>query len=105
MSRIELHRTTKSDAQLKSWMAVHYSQPKGFVGRQLIYKVIHDGVTYGAIVAGSTPKHLPGRAEFYGRDVGLNNIVNNTFFHIEKQNGTYPLRNFLPSILSLSGET
>lgn len=81
-------------------MAVHYSAPKGFVGRQLIYRVSYDGQTYGATAAGSATKHLPGRADFFGWPRGLNNLVNNTFFHIEPVGGRYPCRNFAQKVVA-----
>lgn len=87
MKSINLTRIRKSDPQLRGWMAAHYSAPKGFVGRQLIYLVLVDGIAYGAVVAGSATRFLPGREEFFGCSIPLNNIVNNTFFHIEKQGG------------------
>lgn len=90
----ELVRIPKSDSGLRTWMASHYSAPKGFVGRQLIYRVQFAGVSYGAIAAGSATRFLPGRADFFGREIPLNNLVNNTFFHIEKQNGRYPFPRF-----------
>jgi hypothetical protein len=48
------------------------------------------------IVAGSATRFLPGRPE----GILLNNIVNNIFYHIEKQNDAYPRRNFASFILS-----
>ncbi len=76
-------------------MEVHYSQPKGFVGRNICYAVYSGWDYYGAIVGGSTPTHLPGRKTKFP----LNNIVNNLFFHIEKKNGKYPCRNFAEKVL------
>jgi hypothetical protein len=96
---IILTRIPKSDPDLRGWMAVHYSAPKGFVGRQLIYKIFVGNVCYGATVAGSATRHLPGRTDFFGQEFPLNNLVNNTFFHIEKQNGLYPFRNFSSAIV------
>ncbi len=86
-------------------MAVHYSAPKGFVGRQLIYKVVVDGVCYGATAAGSATRFLPGRTDFFGREIPLNNLVNNTFFHVEKQGGRYPFRNFGPAVVEVWRDT
>ena len=80
-------------------MANHYSEPKGFVGRQLIYKVQVSDIVYGAIVAGSATRFLPGRKDFFQQEIPLNNLVNNTFFHIEKQNGKYPFGNFAARIV------
>lgn len=71
----------------------------GFVGRQLIYRISVDGIVYGAISAGSATRFLPGRVEFFGSSVPLNNLVSNTFFHIEKQNGIYPFRNFSTAVV------
>ena len=81
-------------------MAAHYSQPKGFVGRQLIYRVSVGNESYGAIAAGSATRFLPGRTEFFGRKIPLNSLVNNTFFHIEKQNGRYPFSNFAAKVVA-----
>jgi hypothetical protein len=92
---LRLVRTNKSDPAFKAMMAVHYSQPKGFVGRQLLYRVEYAGICYGGIAFGSSTKNLPGR-----RICGsLNHGVNNTFYHMEKQNGCYPLRNFTAQVL------
>ena len=98
-ARLDLIRITKSDPQLREWMAVHYSQPKGFVGRQLIYRIEVDGTVYGATAAGSATRFLPGRQEFFGCVLPLNNLVSNTFFHVEKQAGEYPMRNFTPKVV------
>lgn len=89
---IELVRTSKADPRVREMMAEHYSQPKGFVGRQLIYLICHEGAVYGAIAAGSATRHLPGRAAVLGTPP-LNALVNNTFFHVKPLAG-YPLRNF-----------
>lgn len=93
---LELQLIKKSDPQLNHWMENHYSQPKGFVGRSLIYKIVYDGKPYGAISAGSATKFLPGRKDFFNQyyeNISLNNIVNNTFYHIEPI-PVYPRRNF-----------
>ena len=84
-------------------MSRHYSQPNGFVGRNICYRiyVLADGalIPYGAIVAGSATLHLKPRDEFFG-PVSLNQIVNNTFFHVERaRDGTYPIRNFTTEII------
>jgi hypothetical protein len=70
-------------------MNLHYSQPKGFVGRQLFYRILFDGVVYGCIAFGSATKYLPGRVIIGSLNEGLNNI----FYHIEPRAG-YPKRNF-----------
>lgn len=80
-------------------MAIHYSQPKGFVGRNICYLIEHEGTYYGSIVGGSATLHLPGRNEYFGIDkTQLGNIVNNIFYHIEPNNG-YPFRNFSIAVI------
>jgi hypothetical protein len=79
-------------------MKIHYSQPKGFVGRNLCYAILYDGVYYGSIVGGSATLHLPNRKDYTG-EINLNNIVNNIFYHIEKVNDSYPKRNFAEYVL------
>lgn len=92
---LRLVRTNKGDLAFKSMMAAHYSQPKGFVGRQLLYRVEYAGLCYGGIAFGSSTKNLPGR-----RICGnLNHGANNIFYHVEKQNGRYPFRNFTVKVL------
>ena len=76
-------------------MEVHYSQPKGFVGRQVLYSVYWEEVLYGCIGFGSATKHLPGR-QIIG---DLKNGLNNVFYHIEKVDGKYPKRNFTTYVL------
>lgn len=98
---LKLIRVPKSDPFVQGWMKVHYSAPKGFVGRQLIYLVFCNGILYGAIAAGSATRFLPGRKEFFGGEIPLNNLVNNTFFHIQKQHGEYPLRNFTARVVAM----
>lgn len=83
-------------------MAEHYSQPKGFVGRNICYAVLYEGVRYGSIVAGSATRFLPGRQDFLTTNnitCGLNNIINNIFFHVEPVDGSYPVRNFTTKVL------
>lgn len=94
----------RTDPRILADMAVHYSAPKGFVGRNICYAVLFDGVYYGSIVGGSATRHLPGRKEFFGSDPKLNRIVNNIFFHIEPR-PTYPMRNFAQAVLTLFIET
>jgi hypothetical protein len=90
-------------------MAIHYSQPKGFVGRNICYAIVVRDVYYGAIVGGSSTLHLAGRDEFFGltrvnKKSALKHIVNNIFYHIEKKDGRYPVRNMVPTVLSLFRE-
>jgi hypothetical protein len=92
--------SNKGDPDVREMMADHYSQPKGFVGRQIIYRVLFAGVLYGAIAGGSATKNLPGRDTFYlAARPPLNTIVNNTFFHIRKIGDRYPTRNFTTSVV------
>lgn len=95
MSCIALKIVKRTSPRLLEEMARHYSQPKGFVGRNICYEVCWGDKTYGHIVGGSATRHLPGRDEFltvHAKDV-LNQIVNNIFFHLEPQ-PDYPKRNF-----------
>lgn len=101
MDEIELIRTGKTDEMLAPWMADHYSNPGGFVGRHLIYLIRCGVLFYGAIVAGSATKHLPGRTEFFTvTEIPLNRMVNNTFFHLVKPPEGYPIRNFAQRIVA-----
>ena len=77
-------------------MAKHYTQPKGFVGRNICYAVTYNGIYYGHIVGGSATRHLAARDKFFTTPIlpVLNRIVNNIFFHIEKSDQHYPTRNF-----------
>ena len=103
---LKLERIKRTDSRLLSNMAVHYSQPKGFVGRNICYAVLFDGDYYGAIVGGSATLHLPGRNDYFGvTKAELNGIVNNIFYHVEKVNGQYPLRWFTAQVLKLFRET
>lgn len=79
---IHLQISNKSDGQVRSLMEIHYSHPKGFVGRQIIYKIYDDYKFLGAIAGGSATQHLPGRDEFFGDSFKLNQVINNTFFHL-----------------------
>jgi len=98
---INLVTIKNSNVELRSMMPKHYSQPKGFVGRNICYLIRHDWTTYGAIVGGSSPMHLSARDKVIPLSVNLNSIVGNIFYHVEKQNGAYPCRNFTVKTLSL----
>lgn len=87
---LSVTRTNKGDSDLQAMMDVHYSRPKGFVGRQLFYRIEFAGVLYGCIAFGSATRFLPGRDINAPLNCGMNNI----FYHIEKVNGKYPARNF-----------
>jgi hypothetical protein len=91
---------------MRADMAIHYSQPKGFVGRNICYAIMFGDVYFGSIVGGSATKFLVGRDAFFGinkinKNSLLRKIVNNIFFHVEKKEGEYPQRNFVPAILKL----
>ena|ERR1035437_1468698 len=99
----------RTDPRILSDMAVHYSKPGGFVGRNICYAITVDGIYYGAIVGGSATLHLVGRDEFFKIDrttkkKALRGIVNNIFYHIEKRNDRYPVRNIVSSVLCLFRE-
>jgi len=91
----------RSDEEMLRNMQIHYSQPLGFVGRNICYAIVCGGMCYGSIVGGSATRFLPGR-EVVG---SLNNGVNNIFYHVEKRNGEYPLRNFAAAVLKLYRQT
>ena len=95
MDLLELQKIKRTDHRMLERMAIHYSQPKGFVGRNICYAVMFNNLCYGTIAGGSATLHLPNR-EVVGE---LNNGVNNIFFHIEKVNGSYPVRNFAQFVL------
>ncbi len=100
MNGLTLITTRSTDPYLLGSLRRHYSEPNGFVGRRICYAVFYDWVYYGHIHAGSATRFLPNRNEFLGT-ADLNLIVNNTFFHIEKHAGKYPLRNFSQAVLAL----
>lgn len=89
---LHLECVKNSDPALRSVMSSHYSQPKGFVGRNICYAIYWQDTLYGFTVGGSTPKWLPRTPDM--RYTPLNNIVNNIFYHIEPIAGRYPIRNF-----------
>ena len=65
------------------------------VGRSICYAVFYEDIYYGYIVGGSSTMHLAGRDSFFSLTEDnklktLNKIVNNIFYHIEKQNNKYP---------------
>ena len=98
---LEFVITKRTDERLLSRMQGHYSQPKGFVGRNICYAITYDGVYYGHIVAGSSTRFLPGRNEYLGTDEDmLNNIINNVFFNVSPPDGArYPIRNFTTEVI------
>lgn len=103
---IRLEKIKRTDPRILLDMAEHYSQPKGFVGRNICYAIVYENIYYGAIVGGSSTLHLVGRDTFFGltqenKKHILKQIVNNIFFHIEKKDGKYPIRNFASAILKL----
>lgn len=93
---IKLVLSNKSDKILKKYMEEHYSKPKGFVGRQIIYKILFGDVLYGYIAGGSATLHLPNRKILKT----LNNGVNNIFYHCNKINNKYPLHNFTSLVVA-----
>jgi len=95
---IKLVTITRTNPLITKWMQIHYSQPKGFVGRNICYCVFWNEIPLGAIVGGSATKFLPGRDTVIPKDTPLNNIVNNIFYHIEPIN-KYPVRNFTTKVL------
>lgn len=61
---IILEPIKRTDKRLLANMAIHYSKPNGFVGRNICYAVMYKGIYYGGIVGGSATLHLAGRNEF-----------------------------------------
>lgn len=103
---IRLEPIKRTDPRILADMAIHYSQPKGFVGRNICYAVLVEDTYYGAIVGGSSTLHLVGRDKFFGltketKKQALKQIVNNIFYHVEKKNGRYPVRNMVPTVLQM----
>lgn len=103
---LRLEKIKRTDPRILADMAVHYSKPGGFVGRNICYAVTHAGVYYGAIVGGSATLHLVGRNGFFGlakpeNGAALRCIVNNIFFHVEKIEGRYPVRNMVTKVLRM----
>lgn len=95
-----LEQIKRTDKRILANMAIHYSQPKGFVGRNICYAILFNNLYYGSIVGGSATLHLPNRNEFFNINQSqLNHIINNIFFHVEKQNGKYPCRWFTVEVL------
>ncbi len=109
---VSLEKIKRTDSRLLADMAVHYSNPGGFVGRNICYAVMHNGIYYEAIVGGSATLHLVGRDEFFridGQDKerkksALRSVVNNIFYHLEKRGERYPIRNMVPSVLRIFRE-
>lgn len=97
---LNLTITKRTNPRLLELMDVHYSQPKGFVGRSICYGIYYNYKYYGHIVAGSATRFLPGRNEFLDTDLSqLNHIVNNIFYHIRKIDDRYPKRNFTSMVI------
>lgn len=97
---IRLEITKRTDPRLLQRMSIHYSNPKGFVGRNICYAIYYNQDYYGHIVGGSATKFLPGR-NLYFNNAKLNNIVNNIFYNISKINNKYPTRNFTTKVLKI----
>lgn len=98
---LKLEITKRTDHDLINLMSIHYSKPKGFVGRNICYRILYNNVYYGHIVGGSATKFLPGRNEYFGINIhSLNNLINNIFYHVHKVNGVYPTRNFTSFVLN-----
>ena len=97
---INLVVTKRTDKNLLSLMKKHYSQPKGFVGRNICYAIYYNFDYYGHIIGGSCTLNLPNRNQFFNINKNnYKNIINNIFYHIEKVNGKYPIRNFTTKVL------
>jgi len=101
-NEIILKKTKRTDKRLLERMKNHYSQPKGFVGRNICYAIYYNDLYYGHIVAGSATRYLPGRNSFLGVSLkDINKVINNIFYNISPINGSYPIRNFTSSVLKV----
>ena len=101
-STIRLEMTKRTHPRLLRRMEKHYSQPKGFVGRNICYAIFWGDEYLGHIVGGSATRFLPGRNEFLGLGLeDLNHIVNNIFYNITPPKGGYPLRNFTSRVVKM----
>jgi len=98
---LELIITKRTDVRLLERMSTHYSQPKGFVGRNICYAIMYNNIYYGHIIAGSATRFLPGRNEYLNMNITqLNNVINNIFYNISAPPNTkYPKRNFTTYVL------
>jgi len=97
---IKLKKIKRNNPNFLELMKIHYSNPKGFVGRNICYLIYFDSDLYGAIVGGSATLHLPNRDEFFSIVKGqLHFIVNNIFYHVHRNKNKYPIRNFTVKIL------
>lgn len=97
---IRLEITKRTDNRLLELMNIHYSQPKGFVGRNICYAIYYEDIYYGHIVGGSATLHLSGRNDFFNiTKANLTSIVNNIFYHVFPNGGKYPKRNFTSYVL------
>ncbi len=95
-----LEEINHTDPLLREFMSRHYSKPRGFVGRRIIYRVVAAGQVWGFTVAGSTTLHCrPAKKLLVFRDRLLKRIPNNTFFRLERGERKYPWRNFVPSVI------
>jgi hypothetical protein len=103
ISEVKLIKSSKGDKQIQYLMSIHYTHPKGFVGRQLFYKIYEDDEFVGAIAGGSATLHLPNRNEFFGDKYYINGVINNIFFHLgehkDKNLGTKVLKLFRLQII------
>jgi hypothetical protein len=96
----EFIEVSSSDAGLREAMRSHYSKPRGFVGRRIIYEVRVDGTLYGYTSSNSATMNLPGRSRvFFAAQRYLNRIVNNGFFHVYRVDDQYPFRNFVDAVV------
>jgi len=97
---IKLEQIKRTDKRITELMKIHYSQPKGFVGRNICYAIYYNDIFYGCIVGGSATLHLPNRNEFFNiSKKDLNCIINNIFYHIGKVDNKYPIRWFTAKVL------
>ena len=81
--KIELERVKQTDSKAREYITNHYTNPRGFIGRNTTHLIKVDGNVCGVIVSGSTSLHLVGRSEFFGKDCNIQDIINNRLFRLE----------------------
>lgn len=89
MTGIKLERVKRSNPLYQEFRDRHYVPNHGAVGQQIHYLIWLDGECVGIISGGSAAYAVGCRDKFFGiskenRQVGLNGIIDNTVFRLEK---------------------
>ena len=80
---IELEQVKQNNPKAREYITNHYTQPRGFIGRNTTHLIKVDGSYCGVVVSGSTSLYLPNRKEFFGDPVDIQKIINNRLFRLE----------------------